>query len=152
MAHFAKITEDNKVLAVLAVNDKDTKNSDGIETELVGQSYLEKVHHWPAHLWIKTSYNTEKGQYWVNQQLGEDQSKAFRGNFAGIGMIWDSVNNVFYDAQPYPSWTLNNTTWTWEPPVPKPKNLTSVGPNGGELITGIYVWNEATTTWDLQNI
>ena len=42
MAHFAKISEDNKVLQVLTLNNSDTINADGQENEAVGQAYLEK--------------------------------------------------------------------------------------------------------------
>ena len=42
MAHFAKISETNEVLAVLTLNNSDMLNSDGIEDETVGQQYLEQ--------------------------------------------------------------------------------------------------------------
>ena len=60
MAHFAKISNENKVLAVLTLDDKNTKNSEGVEVESIGQAYLEKHNNWPANMWIKTSYNTSK--------------------------------------------------------------------------------------------
>ena len=41
----------------------------------------------------------------------------YRGNYASIGGVYDKQNDVFYMAQPFPSWTLNTTTWTWECPV-----------------------------------
>ena len=37
MAHFAKINENNEVLQVLTVNNSDVVNSEGVETESVGQ-------------------------------------------------------------------------------------------------------------------
>ena len=96
MAHFAKIeAEGNKVLTVLAVDNKDLLNADGVEDETVGQAYLEKHNNWPAHLWIQTSYNTTGGKH----NSGDD-SKAFRGNYAGIGYIWDKDNNIFYPQNP----------------------------------------------------
>ena len=58
MAHFAKISEDNVVLQVLTLDNKDCLNPGGVETESIGQAYLETHNNWPAHLWIKTSYNT----------------------------------------------------------------------------------------------
>jgi len=80
--------------------------------------------------WIQTSYNTRKNQHPENRPL--------RGNFAGIGYVYDETNDVFYEAQPYPSWTLDTNTWTWQPPVPYPN------PNDAE-----YEWNESTQTWDI---
>ena len=41
MAHFAKISENNEVLQVLVVDDKDLLNSNQQEDESVGQTYLE---------------------------------------------------------------------------------------------------------------
>ena len=43
MASFAKITEDNEVLQVLAVDDKDVLNAENVEEEAVGQAYLEPI-------------------------------------------------------------------------------------------------------------
>ena len=50
MAHFAKISEENVVLQVLTLADKDCQNEEGIETESVGQTYLETHNNWSAHL------------------------------------------------------------------------------------------------------
>ena len=41
MAHFAKISEENKVLQVLTLNNSNTLNAEGVEDETVGQQYLE---------------------------------------------------------------------------------------------------------------
>jgi hypothetical protein len=84
--------------------------------------------------WIQTSYNTHGGIHY-GQDGKPDGGIALRGNYAGIGMIYDSVNDVFYTKQPYPSWTLNNTTWIWEAPV--------AYPNDGKT----YVWDESTLNW-----
>ena len=42
MAHFAKINNDNEVINVLTVNDEDVLNDQNVETESVGQAYLEE--------------------------------------------------------------------------------------------------------------
>ncbi len=42
-------------------------------------------------MWIQTSYNTSGGTH-----NSGDNSKALRGNYAGIGHIWDEDNNIFY--------------------------------------------------------
>ena len=41
MAHFAKIGDTSKVLAVHAVDNSNVLNADGVEDESVGQKYLE---------------------------------------------------------------------------------------------------------------
>ena len=78
--------------------------------------------------WLQTSYNTIGG---VHTQGGTP----LRGNYAGIGYTYDATNDVFYAPQPYASWTLNNTTWTWEAPTPMPTD--------GK----VYKWDEPTTAW-----
>ena len=140
MAHFAKISETNEVLAVLAVNNKDVLNADGVEDETIGQQYLEQHNNWPAQMWIQTSYNTQAGKH----NSGDD-SKAFRGNYAGIGHIWDEDNNIFYPKQPYASWVLNTTTASWHSPIgDAPDDLT----DEEKAANTHYVWNEDDKSWD----
>ena len=78
--------------------------------------------------WIQTSYNT----YGNAHKLGKTP---LRGNYAGIGFTYDQTNDVFYAPQPYPSWTLNQSTWLWEAPTPKPTD------------DKLYQWDEAATSW-----
>ena len=77
--------------------------------------------------WIQTSYNTQGNQH--------PEGRPLRGNYAGIGYTYDQANDVFYAPQPYPSWILNQTTWTWEAPIAMPTD--------GK----VYNWDEATTSW-----
>jgi hypothetical protein len=78
--------------------------------------------------WIQTSYNT----YGNEHKLG---GTPLRGNYAGVGYVYDSVNDVFYAQQPFPSWSLNESTWLWNPPVAMPTD--------GKP----YRWDEPTTSW-----
>ena len=138
MAHFAKISETNEVLTVLAVDNKDVLNADGVEEESVGQAYLEKHNNWPAEKWIQTSYNTSGGTH-------KDGGTPLRGNYAGIGYIWDEDNNIFYSKSPYPSWVLNTTTASWHSPIgDAPDDLT----DEEKAANTHYVWNEGTGAWD----
>ena len=140
MAHFAKISETNEVLTVHVVDDKDVLNADGVEDETVGQQYLERHNNWPAQMWIQTSYNTRGGKH-----SSGDDSKALRGNYAGIGYIWDEDNNIFYGKSPYPSWVLNTTTASWHSPIgDAPDDLTDEEKTAGTH----YEWNEGTGAWD----
>jgi hypothetical protein len=113
-------------------------NADGVEDEAVGQQYLERHNNWPAQMWIQTSYNTFHGTH----RLG---GTPLRGNYAGIGSIWDEDNNIFYSKKPYASWVLNTTTATWHSPIgDAPDDLTDE-----EKTARIhYVWNEGTGAWD----
>tara|TARA_R100000149_G_scaffold63234_1_gene34070 strand:- start:534 stop:983 length:450 start_codon:yes stop_codon:yes gene_type:complete len=149
MAHFAKINEDNKVIGVLTLNDSDMLNADGVEDESVGQQYLEKHNNWPAHLWIQTSYNTREGKHYdSDNNESEDQSKAFRGNYAAVGFTWDPDNNLFWPRQPYPSWTKNMSNIQWECPAGDPPVLTDEEVEQRSY----YSWNEENQSWDLTNI
>jgi len=78
--------------------------------------------------WIQTSYNTYGGVH-------KNGGAPLRGNFAGIGYTYDHQNDVFYAPQPFPSWTLNQSTWLWEAPTPMPQDGKS------------YKWDEETTSW-----
>ena len=144
MAHFAKIGDTSKVLTVLTLDNKDMLNGDGKEDESVGQKYLEKHNNWPAERWIQTSYNTRCGKHYDNKtrELSADQSKALRGNYAGIGSTWDEDNNIFYLKKPYASWVLNTTTATWHSPIGDAPDL------GAESETHYYEWNEDGKSWD----
>jgi len=140
MAHFAKLGANGKVIQVLTLNNGDMLNADDVEDETVGQQYLERHNNWPAQMWIQTSYNTRSGQH-----TSGDNSKAFRGNYAGIGSIWDEDNNIFYHKKPYASWVLNTTTATWHSPVgDAPDDLT----DEEKAASTHYEWNEDTKAWD----
>lgn len=112
MSHYAKVL-DGKVIKVIVA-----------EPEFF-ESFIDSV---PGD-WIQTSYNTIGNQH----RLG---GTPLRGNFAGIGYTYDKEHDVFYAPQPFPSWTLNQSTWTWEAPVPHPSD------------DKMYGWNESTQSWD----
>ena len=63
--------------------------------------------------WIQTSYNTRGGVHY-GQDGQPDGGVALRANYAGIGYSYDYINDVFIPPKPYPSWVLNQTSWTWE--------------------------------------
>ena len=108
MAHFAKLGINGKVLSIEVVADADCQGADGTELESIGVDFLNKTHGWP--LWAKTSYNTRGGKYYdADGSEASDQSKAFRGNYAGIGYTWSEDENIFWPAQPHTSWTKNTT-------------------------------------------
>ena len=146
MAHFAKIGMNGKVIGVLTMGDKDMLNADGVEDESVGQQYLETHNNWPAQMWIQTSYNT-KG----NTHSSGDNSKAFRGNYAGIGYTWDEDNQIFWPKPPFVSWVKNTSEARWQSPIGDAPALTEEqeSQNTADTHGWYYAWNEANTTWDL---
>jgi len=112
MSHFAKVVYDKVVSVIVA------------EPEFF-DTFVDTT---PGE-WIQTSYNTYKG---VHLEGGTP----LRGNFASIGGVYDREHDVFYEQQPFPSWTLNQTTWSWEAPVAEPTN------------SKYHSWNESTRSWD----
>jgi hypothetical protein len=122
MAHYAKVL--NKKVQKVIVAEEDFFNT-FVDTS-------------PGE-WIKTSFNTRGGvHYQPNSHTpSDDQSKALRKNFAGIGYTYDQDRDAFIEPKPYDSWVLNETTCLWEAPVVYPDDNNS------------YNWNEETTSWDL---
>jgi hypothetical protein len=128
MAHFAKIGLNNKVINVVAVDNRNLEDSNGIEQEQNGINFLESITGWS--LWVQTSYNTIKGIHKLN-------GTPLRKNYAGIGYTYDEDRDAFIPKKPYPSWTLNETTCQWESPVAKPDDENN------------YNWNETNQNWDI---
>ena len=146
MAHFAKLGANGKVIQVLTLDNKDMLNADNVEDESVGQQYLETHNNWPAQMWIQTSYNTSG-----NKHSSGDDSKAFRGNYEGIGYTWDQDDQIFWHKKSYASWVKDTTTASWKSPIGDAPALTAEQTSQNEADTHEwhYVWNEANTTWDL---
>ena len=61
---------------------------------------------------------------------------SIRKNYAGIGHTYDETRDAFIPPQPYPSWTLNEDTCLWEPPI--------AYPDDGNM----YQWNETDQQWE----
>ena len=148
MAHFAKLGANGKVIQVLTLDNKDMLNADGIEDEAVGQQYLERHNNWPAQMWIQTSYNTSG-----NKHNSGDDSKAFRGNYAGIGYSWDEDTNIFWPKKPYASWVKDTATASWKSPIGDAPALTAEQEEQNEADTHDwgYSWNEDNQSWDLSD-
>ena len=121
MAHFAKINESNIVTQVVVVNDSDGNN----DTD--GQNFLNNLFK-TTHTWKKTSYNT----YGNTHRLG---GTPYRKNFASVGFTYDSSRDAFIEPKPYNSWTLDETSCLWEPPVAYPSDGKS------------YDWDEDNRQW-----
>src|SRR5210317_68080 len=140
MAHFAKLGVNGKVIAVHGLDNDQMLNADSVEDETVGQQRLQQIHGWPAAMWIKTSYNTRGGKHYTDGAESADQTKALRGNYAGIGYTWDEDNEIFWPKQPHASWSKNTTTAAWDAPITYP----SVTNDGADPVVWNYniSWNE----------
>ena len=146
MAHFAKLGANGKVIQVLTMDNDKMLNADGVEDESVGQQYLETHNNWPAQMWIQTSYNTSH-----NTHSSGDNSKAFRGNYAGIGYTWDEDNNIFWPKKPFASWVKNTSDARWQSPIGDAPALTAeqTSQNDAGTHDWMYDWNESGQSWDL---
>lgn len=116
MAHWAELDENNVVVrVVVGNNDEQDEGYQWLIDNLGGR-------------WIKTSYNTQGGVHLLG-------GEPFRGNFAATGFTYDENLDAFIPPQEFPSWTLNQETFQWEPPVSYPAT------------GGPYVWNEENQDW-----
>jgi len=133
MAHYAFINENNIVTEVIVGKDEDD-----LDTLPEGFTDWEEWYgDFRGQTCKRTSYNTIANTH----NLG---GTPFRGNYAGIGSVYDASNDVFYSPQPYASWVMDEDTWTWKAPVDMPE-LTEEETASNSY----YVWNEETTSWDL---
>ena len=138
MAHYAFLDENNIVTEVIVGKNE---NEDNIDWE---------VHYgnFRGQTCKQTSYNTRGGVHYdaVTQEPSQDQSKAFRKNYAGVGYTYDAERDAFISPQPFASWTLNETSCMWEAPTPYPTDI------GTEENLKRYVWNEETVSWMLVEV
>jgi hypothetical protein len=126
MAHFAKV--ENGIVTDVLVAD---------------QSFIDSGEVGDPSLWVQTSYNTSGGIHY-GPDGKPDGGLAFRYNYATIGGGYDANAQAFYSLpQPFPSWTLNTTTYFWEAPVSLP------GDNGQGNPPKFYMWDEANQNWVL---
>lgn len=119
MAHFAEIDDNNIVKRVVVVSNNITYDENGVEHEELG------IHHLQNQLggsWVQTSIN-----------------KTFRKNFAGIGYLYDSVKDAFIPPKPFPSWLLNEVSFTWDPPTPSPSDPERIR---------TWEWREEQLIWE----
>ena len=112
MAHYAFLDENNIVTEVITGRN---------EYEIV-----DGVTDWEEY------YGNFRGQRCVRTSYNGN----IRKNFAGVAYTYDEDRDAFIPPKPYPSWTLNEDTCTWESPVAYPED--------GEM----HTWNEEAQSWD----
>jgi len=114
MAHFAQLDDAGTVLQVIVVHNNELLEN-GVESEAKGVAFCQALF---GGTWKQTSYNG-----------------SIRKNYAGIGYTYDAGRDAFIPPQPFQSWTLVESTCTWQAPAPMP---TDDGP---------YRWDEALLSW-----
>ena len=123
MSHFAKIDPETNLVTFVTVGRQE---DDGLEAELTART---------GDVYKQTSYNTRGGVHYTDGVPSEDQTKALRFNYAGIGFTYDEGRDAFIPPKPYPSWVLDDYTCLWVSPLPYPED-------GGQ-----YIWDENAIDW-----
>ncbi len=113
MAHYAFLDHNNIVTEVIVGID---------ETELI------------EGLDPETWYGNFRGQTCKRTSYNGN----IRKRYAGIGYIYDALNDVFIAPQPYPSWTLDDD-FDWQPPTPRPDGFG-------------WDWDEDSLSWLEQSL
>jgi hypothetical protein len=120
MAHFAKV------------------NNQIVENVIVAEpEFFETFIDSSPGEWIQTSYNTHGGVHYdpITGLPSEDQSKALRKNYAGVGYTHNRELDAFIPPKPYASWILDEETCLWNSPIPRPSD------------DKVYSWDEDTLSW-----
>jgi hypothetical protein len=112
MAHYAFIDANNIVTEVITGRD---------EWEVV-----DGISDWEAYYGNLRNQVCKRTSYNGN----------IRKNYAGLGFYFDEERDAFIPSQPFPSWSLDEETCKWMPPVPYPE---------GDLM---YSWNEDELDWE----
>lgn len=125
MAHYAFIDENYVVVEIIVGKEEGNFDWENYYGNFKGM------------MCKRTSYNTRGGiHYQPDSDIpSEDQTKAFRMNYASIGGTYNPVSDAFIGIKPYQSWILNEQTFLWEPPIPKPED--------GKF----YYWDEESISW-----
>ena len=113
MAHYAFIDENNLVTEVIVGIDE-TQLIEGLDPEIWYGNFRNQTCK-------RTSYNSK-----------------IRGTYAGVGYLYNEIEDIFITPQPYPSWIREGSFW--KPPIAYPTD--------GKF----YVWNEDEQTWNLLNV
>jgi hypothetical protein len=112
MAHYAFL-DDNSVVTEVITGIDENELIDGLSPE----DWYANFRGQPC---VRTSY-----------------SGSIRKNYAGVGYTYDESRDAFIPPKPpFESWTLNEETCIWEPPVALPDD--EIG----------YEWVEETQSWN----
>ena len=104
MAHYAFIDENNIVTEVIVGRDEDDL-AEGVT------SWEDYYGAFRGQRCLQTSYNTIAGQHLTG-------GAPFRGNYAGVGHIYDEALDAFVQPKPEPTdevadWIFDEETFSW---------------------------------------
>jgi hypothetical protein len=164
MAHFAEIDENNIVLRVIVAEQdfidsgavgnpskwiKTSYNTRG-NIHMLGGVPFRKNYAGIGYIWDpnrdafysqqptpKFTFNEEKCT-WEFPPKPEGDNRRYTYNFKLDK--WELLINP----KPYESWSWNDETYFWEPPIPYPEEYNSTGEPR-------YLWNEENMVWVLKS-
>ena len=84
-----------------------------------------------AHDYMAKDLKHRHKGLWIQFYPGDTSKPGLHS--VGPGMTYVERLGGFIPKQPFPSWTLNESTFLWEAPIPRP------GP--------VHMWNEETQSW-----
>jgi hypothetical protein len=128
MAHWAELDENNVVIRVLVGDNEDPAGDEG---------YSWIVNNFGGR-WLKTSYNTLLGKRRDPETNNITDELGFRGNFAGLGYVYNQELDAFIPPKPFESWILNEEKYCWKSPIPYPQDGNS------------YFWSEEDIEWKIE--
>jgi len=112
MRYYANVNSENIVTSVLIVN---------LETEEADLAWLAKNF---GGTWLRTYRQSD---------LENGVDSARNGLPAEVGSIWDNELQAFYPPKPFDSWTFDQETLNWIPPLERPE--------------GSVIWDEENYSW-----
>lgn len=119
MVNFAQLNENNKIIKIIVVADKDCLDNLGNFSEEIGINFCKSL------LGIETKWKI------INKE--------------SIGSFYEENLNTFIPPEPHPSWIWNSQTSRWESPIGPAPSLTGEEIATGS----IYRWNENNQNWKL---
>ena len=121
MAYFAELDENNTVLRVISISDKDCQDENGNEVEALGIARCKQLTGEHTR-WVQTSYNTYAGAH-------RNGKSPFRKNYAAIGDTYDQNRDAFISPKPDGDfWVFDDDKCIWVDPRPQPEiGVTRVG-------------------------
>lgn len=128
---FAQINENNEVIRVIIISDKDCLDENGFYSEEIATETCNRIHGFDEKITYK---------------------KIDNGN---VGWKFDERYNAFIPPKPYPSWTFDSENLSWISPLGNRSGLTTTQLQNGYCG---YFWDEDayqldnTQGWVLKNV
>lgn len=131
--YYSELDENNIVLKVHLM--------DGMKVAGGGSDLSSEAEAWVQNN-LGISNNVKQG---FKHKTGETHT---RKKYPAIGDTYQPSADLFYKTESWPSWTLNTTTYDWEPPVAEPNITTYTDEAGQEQSLLPFLWNESITNWE----